>query len=239
MKLTNINKNDDYIKSFKNKKYITDNNKDMNQILATKLKNEKYIKRNVKKKIFKIQILVSIVVIFWLYGKTLLDNYNRYELEKITKSIEKNLKVSEIYNVEKQSKEQELYFGKISIPKINLEYTIFNNFSEELMKISPCKFYGVGIGEKGNICIAGHNYNDKRFFGRLFELEKNDIIKLSTLDNKTYIYKIYDIYEANENDLSCLENNKKYELTLVTCNNTNKKRRIIKAVYNEFIDFNK
>lgn len=212
----------------------------MNQILVTKLENNKKIKREKRKiKMFKIQILVSILIIFGLFGKTLLDNYNEYKLEKITQNISKNLKISELYNVEKQSQEQELYFGKITIPKIELEYMIFNNFSEALMKISPCKFYGVGIGEKGNICIAGHNYNDERFFGRLFELRENDIVKLSTLNDETYIYRIYDIYEIDENDLSCLENKKKYELTLVTCNNTNKKRRIIKAVYNEYIDFNK
>lgn len=212
----------------------------MNQILITKIENDKIIKKkNRKKLMFEIQMLSSIVIIFVLYGNALLDNYNRYELEKITNIIDKNLKVSEIYNVEKVSKEQELYLGKIIIPKIDLEYTVFNNFNEELLKISPCKFYGVGIGEKGNICIAGHNYNDKRFFGRLFDLEINDTIKLTTLNGKTYIYKIFDIYETQADDLSCLKNKKKYELTLVTCNNSNKKRRILKAAYNEFIDSSK
>lgn len=201
----------------------------MNQILVSKFEN----KKRSKKKIFKFQMIISIIIAIVLYIETLIDNYNIEKMQVVTQNIKKSLKVSEIYNVKKEIKEENIYLGKIEIPKIKLEYPILNNCNEELMKISVCKFYGTGIGEKGNICIVGHNYNDKRFFGRLFELEKNDVIKLINLDEKVYIYKIYEIYETDEKDLSCLKNKKEYELTLVTCNNGNKKRRIIKATYDK------
>lgn len=211
----------------------------MNQILVTNFENDsdkENQNKDKKKKLFKIQMITSILLAFILYGKSQLEDYNKQKVQKLTESIDKNLKVSSLYNVKKEETEERIYFGKIIIPKIDLEYTIFNNFNEELLKIAPCKFYGVDIGEKGNICIAGHNYNDRRFFGKLFDIEVNDIIKLVNLEGKSYIYKVYDMYETEPDDLSCLKNEKKYELTLVTCNNSNKKRRIIKAVYNEFID---
>lgn len=193
----------------------------MNQILVNQKSNKKI------KYIFKVQFLISIiiaVIIILIFGA----NYNNEEhLEEISTEINKAIKLSSIYSVEE--KNSELYFGKIIIDKINLEYTVFNDFSEELLKIAPCKFYGKDIIDRGNIAIAAHNYNDDRFFGRLSELEIKDTITIISLDSKEYKYTVYDIFETDENDISVLKNNKYYELTLITCNNINKKRLIVKS----------
>ena len=127
-----------------------------------------------------------------------------------------------------------MFFGKIIIDKISLEYSVFNMYNEDLLKISPCKFYGSQLGEKGNICIAAHNYNDNRFFSRIDELKIKDTIKLINLENLEYEYIIYDIFETEENDFSILKKNKNFELTLLTCNNSNKKRIIVKAYMKEY-----
>ena len=96
--------------------------------------------------------------------------------------------------------------------------------------MAPCKFFGGNIGEYGNLCIAGHNYNDSRFFGRLDELEIKDEIKLIDLAETEYTYIIYDIFETEENDVnSVIRKKRAKELTLLTCNNSNNKRIIIKA----------
>lgn len=155
------------------------------------------------------------------------------KLENISKIIDKNVNLTLMYKTN-QLYNYETYLGKILIEKIQLEYTVFNNYNESLLKISPCKFYGTSIGEKGNICIAAHNYNDNRFFGRIDELECKDIIKLINLEEKEYEYIIYDIFEIEENDISILKANKNYELTLLTCNNSNKKRIIVKAYMKEY-----
>ena len=44
-------------------------------------------------------------------------------------------------------------------------------------------------------------------------------------------YLVYNSYETDYNDLSCIqqETENKKELTLITCNNIKNKRRIIKA----------
>lgn len=193
----------------------------MNQILVNKKINRKI------KYIFKIQFVISVIIAIVFIIIFIFNYDNEENLEQISTEISKAIKLSSIYNLE--SKENDLYFGKIIIDKINLEYTVFNEFSEELLKIAPCKFYGKTINTKGNIAIAGHNYNDERFFGRLSELDIKDTITIETLDNKTYNYIIYDIFETDENDTSVLKNNKYYELTLITCNNMNKKRLIVKS----------
>lgn len=193
----------------------------MNQILVNQKSNKKI------KYIFKVQFLISIiiaVIMILIFG----TNYNNEEhLEEISTEINKAIKLSSMYSVEE--KNSKVYFGKIIIDKINLEYTVFNDFSEELLKIAPCKFYGKNINDRGNITIVAHNYNDDRFFGRLSELEIKDTITIVTLDNKKYKYTVYDIFETDENDISVLKNNKCYELTLITCTNINKKRLIVKS----------
>lgn len=200
----------------------------MNQILFDKKENSK------KSYIFKFQFILSIILaiiliimIFYIYNE-------EESLENISKTIDKNLELSSIYNTTKTTATENLYFGRIKIDKIGLEYSIFNNYNEELLKISPCKFFGVEFEEKGNICIAAHNYNDDRFFGRVDELEVKDIIVLEDLTGKEFSYMVYDIFETEEDDLSILKAKKNYELTLLTCNNSNKKRIIIKAYRKEY-----
>lgn len=198
----------------------------MNQILYNK-------KRNKMKYIFKVQFVLSIIIAIILIV-VLLKSYNNDEnLENISEVIYKNMKLTLMYKAEKQSI-NENYFGKIYIEKIDLEYGIFNKLSDELLKISPCRFYGVNIGEEGNIGIAGHNYNDERFFGRLDELRPKDKIHLLDLSGKKYEYIVFDIFETDENDTSVLKKTKRYELTLVTCNNSNNKRIIVKAYRKEY-----
>jgi sortase A len=202
-----------------------ENNKYMNQILFNKKSNKRL------KYIFKVQFIISIIVAFILCIN-IISSYGKEEsLEKISKTIYKNLNLISMYE---SSNNENTYLGKIYIEKLNLEYVIFNTFNEELLKIAPCKFYGGNLGEKGNICIAGHNYNDNRFFGRLDELNENDIIKLYDLENVEYNFIVYDKFETKDDDTSILFSNKPYELTLLTCNNSNKKRIIVKAYMKEY-----
>ena len=192
----------------------------MNQILENKNQNKKI------KYIYKVQFLVSILIAI-IFIMIFIFNYDTEEdLGEISSEINRVVKLSSIYTKENKS---DIYFGTIKIDKINLEYTVFNEFNENLLKISPCKFYGKNLNEKGNIAIAAHNYNDERFFGRLSELEIKDTIKIIDLDNTEYTYIVYDIFETEGDDLSVLKNNNYYELTLVTCNNLNKKRLIVKS----------
>ncbi len=83
----------------------------------------------------------------------------------------------------------------------------------------------------GNICIAGHNYDNGKLFSNVTKLTVGDIILLTDLAHVTNSYSVYNKYEINSNDTSCtsqnIGNNK--EITLVTCNNITGNRIIIKA----------
>ena len=111
----------------------------------------------------------------------------------------------------------------------DMHITVIQN--KELLDISLCRFAGPMPNEVGNLCIAGHNYVDYKFFSRLNELKLNDKIQIYDLSGKYQEYSIYDIYETIPSDTSCTfqnTNNKKI-VTLITCNNVNGKRLIIHA----------
>ena len=128
--------------------------------------------------------------------------------------------------------------GKITIPKINVEYPILDGESdseaetEELLKMSPVKFHGPDINTVGNYCIVGHNYRNSRFFSKVPTLENGDIIQITDFaDNSTVEYAVYDKYVVDPTDVSCTSQNTdgRREITLITCTNDSKQRVIVKA----------
>lgn len=121
--------------------------------------------------------------------------------------------------------------GVINIPSINVNYPILSTYSDALLKISPCKFHGPNPNEVGNLCIAGHNYKNSKFFSKVPTLKNGDKVEITDLGGNTVKYAVYDKYIVNPDELECtsqLTNGKK-EITLITCTNDNKKRYIIKA----------
>lgn len=196
----------------------------MNQILETKKNRNKLIR------ILKIQILMSIIGIFcvcaFFYTETATQDYS----ENFSKILSLNSELNSIYHAEPTLRSN--VFGRIEIPKIGIEYIVFNEFNEELLKLSPCKFYGPEINKTGNIAIAGHNYDNHTFFSDINKLSIKDEIYLYSNNNIPYVYSIYKTYETSDNDLKCLNSNfiNSKELTLITCNNSNKKRFIVKAI---------
>ena len=121
--------------------------------------------------------------------------------------------------------------GVINIPSINVNYPILSTYTDELLKIAPCKFHGPNPNEVGNLCIAGHNYKNSKFFSKVPTLQLGDKIEITDLSGRMLTYTIYDKFIVNPDELECtsqLTNGKK-EITLITCTNDKKQRHIIKA----------
>lgn len=199
----------------------------MNQILETKLKKFKS-----NKIFFRMQFIISIFLIIVFVIILILHYNSNNNKEKISSKISENYNLYKLYSEysNKPSIDDEM-LCTIEIPKINVKYPVFSKFDEKLLKISPCKFYGTSPKEYGNLCIAGHNYNNSKFFSNLFLLETGDKIYLYDNSEHKYIYKVFSSYEVKSSDISPISNYDKKikQLTLVTCNNLNQKRLIIKA----------
>ncbi|MCI8519373.1 MAG: sortase [Clostridia bacterium] len=81
----------------------------------------------------------------------------------------------------------------------------------------------------GNACIAGHNYKNDTFFSNISKLENGDIVEIHDNNNNTIKYEIYEVTRANQNDISCLnqDTDNSRIITLITCDSINDNYRII------------
>lgn len=204
----------------------------MNQILSTKMpKNKKYW--------YQVQFTISIVCTLLTLVITIYYFFNLIEEEKNSNRIIDNYNIYKLYsessNTHDNSTDNTL-FGVIEIPEIEIYYPIFSQLNENLLKIAPCKFYGESLDQTGNICIAGHNYDNSMFFSKISSLKMNDEIFIFNTFGKKYTFYVEKIYEVSSSDLSPIFNydKKQKNLTLITCNNLNSNRIILRAKQKSF-----
>ncbi len=211
----------------------------MNQILYSKISDNSIKQRKSKVKKFKFQFFGSIVlfvvtVIIYSFNLQIRNNE-----EKASKQIANNYNILRLYNnsnnqsnVYNQNGQTFTILGMIEIPKISVFYPIISEANDDLLKISPCRISGPMPNEEGNLCIAGHNYDNYKFFSKVSDLQIDDEIIIHDLNGNKINYIVFKIYEVLANDLSPLSSSEsaKKQVTLITCNNFNSSTRfIIKA----------
>lgn len=178
------------------------------------------------------------MLIIGVYIFYIRENENIKEEMVYSDNINLSVKLNDLYdekvkkiNIDIETKTEEEIknnniFGRIIIEKINVDYFIFNEYTKENLKVLPCRLNGDNVNE--NISIIGHNYENGTFFSNLHKLDINDEVKM-VVNDVEYKYLVYKKYEVFENDLEPLNTNGYSEITLITCNNLNKKRYIIKC----------
>lgn len=243
----------------------------MNQILVTeKLYITPELKR--KKKMYKLNFIISIILITILFSFYAYAEYDRNKNEDISKDILAGMTVKQntvvnddtiinsdneawiisldgsgdIVNLPEEPEPQTTTLtgtytasngktyntiGSINIPSIGVNYPILAETTDNLLKVSVCRFWGGNANEVGNLCIAGHNYRNNRFFSKVLTLKVGDIIEITDLNNQTIKYSVYDKYTVDPKDRSCTSQvtNGKKIVTLITCTNDSKQRVIVQA----------
>lgn len=143
--------------------------------------------------------------------------------------------------IENKQKEKEIFTSEsgdtysidavLNIPSLEINYPIIDKTTNELLKISLTKFWGGNPNEEGNYVIVGHNYRNKKMFGKLSEIKIGDKVELTDLEGKTISYEVYDRYVVSPDDTACTSQNTKgnKEITLITCTNYGTQRLVVKA----------
>ena len=229
----------------------------MNQILVSeKLYVTPELKR--KKKIYQFAFLISIICVCLLSSYYIYAEYDRTKSEEVSQEILAEIDNTTInqddgilrvaleadtqeQNVEIQETESNKYVTQsgatytteavLNIPSLGINYPVLSDTSEELLKISLNKFWGPSPNTVGNYCIVGHNYKNKKMFGKLAYIKNGDIVELTDNSGKTIKYAVYNKYVVNPEDVACtsqLTNGNK-EVTLITCTNYGKQRLVVKA----------
>lgn len=203
----------------------------MNQILLTLENFNKKKNNNNKKYYYYKYIFFFCTIIIWV---VFIFSFRSYCLsqEDLNSSnfISDAIKLQSLYNINLSDNSTYPIIGRIEIPSLNINYPIFSKTTDELLKLGICKVYGPNINTRGNLCLAGHNYENNLFFSNLKKINLNEKIILYDSYNISVSYSVYNIFEVENTNTSILaQENSTRKLTLITCNNKNKKRLIIKA----------
>ena len=185
------------------------------------------------KMLLGILIILTAIVGVMIYEKNAEMNRVETDAKQVLANIiqDANSNKAEPVSEIKQEIKGHKVVGIIKIPGIDIEYPILETTSVETLKLSITKFWGNKINEIGNVTLAGHNNLNGTTLGKADELEKGDIIELTDIQNVTLKYEVFDKYVIDPNDIKCIlpvdENSR--EVTLITCENGDKNRLIIKA----------
>ncbi len=107
---------------------------------------------------------------------------------------------------------------KISIPKIDLEWTVNEGTDSATLKKGPGFYIGSALpGEDGTCVVAGHRTTYGAPFNRLDELEESDEILIETIGNEEFTYIVTEQKAVLPTDMSVLENTDYPSLVLSTC----------------------
>ena len=135
-----------------------------------------------------------------IYDK-LQDNYIS---EEATTTLNKNMKVVNIDGND--------YIATIYIPVLNLELPVMSDWDYDKMKISPCRYYGSVF--TNDLVICAHAY--KNLFGRIKDLNPQDILILTDMFNNKYYYEVKVIEILSPYDVEKMIESE-FDLTLYTC----------------------
>ncbi len=107
---------------------------------------------------------------------------------------------------------------KMSIPKIELEYIVYEGTDTVTLKKGPGHMTLTPLpGEEGRCTISGHRTTYGSPFIRVDEMEEGDIIYLETQDDRSYTYIVTGFEVVKPTDVYILEGTDKIELLLTTC----------------------
>lgn len=172
--------------------------------------------------------ILCVYIICLLLFKLYLSRNEENRLIKNSKNYVNNYLVTNLYSNSEIFNNK--YICRIKINSINIDSPVFSTLTEENLKLSPCLFSGSNFNFSDNICIAGHNYDNSMFFSDLRDIKLNDEVLVILPDNTIIQYRVFNIYEVDSHDFSpILSSSFDFELTLITCNNRNSKRLIVKC----------
>jgi LPXTG-site transpeptidase (sortase) family protein len=170
----------------------------------------------------KIAIILGIIVVIAVLGVFIYKNVTAKKTDKVEST------QSEVQETLPAKVGEYTVLGKIIIKDIGVEQYILNSAEDDALEKGISKIYGPSLNNYGNVCLAGHNFDN--MFKKLSELEVGDTFIIVDKKMEETTYKITKIYSVEPDELECLtQDEEKIEITLITCESGSTKRLIVKA----------
>ena len=120
------------------------------------------------------------------------------------------------------------YIGILSIPALELELPVLNQWNEANLKTAPCRYQGSVYD--GSLIICAHNYTSH--FGTLKNLREEDTAQFADMDGKVYRYTVVGQETLDGADIAQMEEGD-WDLTLFTCTPGGKTRVTVRLSLQE------
>lgn len=104
------------------------------------------------------------------------------------------------------------YIGTLSIPAMDAELPVISHWSEEALRLAPCRYAGSAYA--GGFVIAAHNYS--AHFGRLKSLSEGDEVTFTDMDGNVFRYRVVLTEVLSAGAVEDM-NDDSWALTLFTC----------------------
>jgi len=116
------------------------------------------------------------------------------------------------------------YVGMLEVPDKKLELPVMNDWNEEDLKISPCRY--AGSAYSNDMVIAGHNYY--RHFSPIKWLEQGTEVRFTDIDGNLFVYEVTGREIVGGYDIDGMLAGE-WDLTLFTCTTGGKDRVAIRC----------
>ncbi len=116
------------------------------------------------------------------------------------------------------------YLGWLTIPAMEKKLPVLNSWDDDLLKLSPCRYYG--SAETDDLVIVAHNY--VQHFGSLGSLTIGDPVYLTDLEGNTIAYEVLALEALDDQDVENMIAGE-YDLTLFTCTYTRESRLTVRC----------
>ena len=123
------------------------------------------------------------------------------------------------------------YCGFITLPSLNLELPVMQEWSYPNLKKSPCRYDGEAVSK--NLILAAHNYT--RHFGKIRRLNVDDEIYFTDTEGVQYRFRVINTQEIGGYDLEKLKAGagEDWDITLFTCTLGGQSRVVVRGVLQE------
>ena len=120
------------------------------------------------------------------------------------------------------------YIGVLEIPALGISLPVGENWTEELLQLSPCRYSGSYYTD--DLVICGHNY--ERHFSPIKYIEPEELVYFVTVEGTRFSYYVVqrETVQPNEIDKMLGKEDVPWNLTLFTCNNGGESRCAVRCI---------
>lgn len=116
------------------------------------------------------------------------------------------------------------YIGYLSLPALDLELPVMDDWNYPRLKIAPCRY--AGSVRTNNLVIAAHNY--ERHFGNISSLAPGDAVYFTDMNGVVWTYEVAELDVLAPTAVEEMTS-EGYDLTLFTCTYGGKSRITVRC----------